>query len=94
MRLIDGPPGVLRVRIDGSEAAGGGVTMQRSSVTLGPPSAPGQLKGEIDALRGTSLEALLRSARGNAVRVHADLTLSGDRVGGAVSGAPIMEAAG
>ncbi len=94
MRLIDGPPGVLRVRIEGSEAAGGGVTMQRSSVTLGPPSAPGQLEGEIDALRGTSLEALLRSARGNAVRVHADLTLSGDSVGGAVSGAPIMEAAG
>lgn len=94
MRLIGGPPGVLRVRIAGTGAAGGGVTMDRSSVTLGPTSAPGELKGEITALQGTSLEALLRSSRGHAVRVRADLTLSGDTVRGTVSGEPIAEAAG
>ena len=94
MRLIGGPPGVLRVRIAGTAAAGGGVTMDRSSVTLGSPSAPDELKGEIDALQGTSLEALLRSTRGHAVRLRVDLTLSGDTVGGTVSGRPIGEAAG
>jgi DMSO/TMAO reductase YedYZ heme-binding membrane subunit len=92
MRLIGGPPGVLRVRIAGTTAAGGGVTMDRSAVTLGSPSAPGELKGEIDALQGTSLQALLRSARGTAIRVRADLTLTGDTVGGTVSGRPIAEA--
>jgi ferric reductase like protein len=94
MRLIGGPPGVLRVRIAGTEAAGGGVAMRRSSVTLGPPSAPGELKGEIDALQGTSLEALLHSSRGRAVRVRVDLRLAGDTVGGTVSGDPIAEATG
>jgi|tagenome__1003787_1003787.scaffolds.fasta_scaffold20794958_2 sulfoxide reductase heme-binding subunit YedZ len=94
MRLIGGPQGVLRVRIAGPETRGGGVTMQRSSVTLGPPTAPGLLKGEIDTLQGTSFEALLRSARGTAVRVHADVTLSGDTVGGTVSGGPLAEATG
>jgi sulfoxide reductase heme-binding subunit YedZ len=94
MRLIGGPPGVLRVRIAGTAAAGGGVTMDRSSVILGPPSAPGELRGEIDALQGTSLEARLLSTRGHAVRLRVDLTLSGDTVDGTVSGRPIAEAAG
>jgi hypothetical protein len=94
LRLIGGPAGLLRVRIAGTPAAGGGVTMDRSSVTLGPPSAPGELKGEIDALDGTSLEALLRSTRGAAVHLRADLTLSGDSVDGTVSGRPVTEAAG
>jgi hypothetical protein len=94
MRLISGPAGVLRVRIAGTAASGGGVTMRRSSVTLGPPSAPAELRGQIDALQGTSLEALLRPKRGHAVRLRVDLTLSGDTVDGTVSGRPVAEVAG
>jgi DMSO/TMAO reductase YedYZ heme-binding membrane subunit len=94
MRLVGGPPGVLRVRITGTAAAGGGVSMDRSSVTLGPPSAPDELKGEIDALQNTSLEAVVRSVRGRSVRLRVDLALSGDTVDGTVSGRPITEATG
>jgi DMSO/TMAO reductase YedYZ heme-binding membrane subunit len=94
MRLTGGPAGVLRVRVAGEPAAGGGVVMRRSAVTLGPPSAPGALLGRISALDGSSLEALVRSASGRAVRLRIDLTLSDDAVDGTVSGAPATEASG
>ena len=93
MRLIGGPAGVLRVRIAGTAAPGGGVTMRSSSVTLGPPSAPAELRGQVDAVQGTSLEALLRSERGHAVRLRLDITRSGDTVDGTVSGRPVAEVA-
>jgi hypothetical protein len=88
MRLTGGPGGRLRVRVAGEPAAGGGVVMRRSAVTLAPPSAAGALQGRISALDGSSLEALLRSAGGRAVRLHIDLTLSDDTVRGTVSGTP------
>jgi DMSO/TMAO reductase YedYZ heme-binding membrane subunit len=94
MRLTGGPAGLLRVRVAGEPAAGGGVLMRRSAVTLGPPSAAGALQGRISALDGSSVEALLRSARGRAVRLHIDLTLSDDQVSGTVSGTPVTETTG
>lgn len=94
-RLTGGPRGVLRLRIAGEPASGGGVIMERSAVTLGPPSAPGRLQGRIDALQGTSLEALVRSPAGRTVRLDVQLRLqSGDAVGGTVSGTPVTEATG
>lgn len=95
LRLTGGAAGVLRVRIAGDADPGGGVVMRRSAVTLGPPSAPGRLRGRIDALQGTSLEALVRSAAGRTVRLRVQLTLlSGDAVDGTISGAPVAEASG
>jgi DMSO/TMAO reductase YedYZ heme-binding membrane subunit len=94
MRLTGGPSGTLRVRVAGEPAAGGGVVLRRSAVTLEPRSAAGALQGRISALDGSSLEALLRSAAGRAVRLRIDLTLSGDQVGGTVSGRPVTETAG
>ncbi len=87
--LTSGPAGVLRVHITGDPAAGGGVTLRGSSVTLGPPSAPGELRGAVDALQGSSVQALVRSKDGRAVRLRLDLTLSQDTVGGTVSGRPV-----
>jgi hypothetical protein len=94
MRLTDGPSGLLRVRVAGQPAAGGGILMRRSAVTLGPPSAAGALQGRISALDGSSLQALVRSASGRAVRLRIDLTLSEDSVAGTVSGTPVTEATG
>jgi hypothetical protein len=94
MRLTGTPSGRLRVRIAGEPAAGGGVVMRRSAVTLGPPSATGALQGRISALDGSSVEALLRSAAGHAVRLRMDLTLSDDAVRGTVSGTPVKESSG
>lgn len=89
MRLTGGVGGLLRVQIAGSPAAGGGVLMSRSAVTLGPPSAPGELQGRIVSLRGSSLEALVGSASGQALRLRVDLTLRGALVRGTASGRPV-----
>jgi sulfoxide reductase heme-binding subunit YedZ len=89
MHLTGGPPGSLRVRLAGQPARGGGVVMDRSAVTLGPPSAPGQLQGRISALNGSTLEALVGSADGRAERLHLQLALSGRAVQGTISGHPV-----
>jgi DMSO/TMAO reductase YedYZ heme-binding membrane subunit len=94
MRLTGGVPGILRVRIGGAAANGGGVLMRRSAVTLGPRSAPGELQGRIDALQGSSLEALVGASAGPAVRLRVDLALSTDTVRGTVSGSPVNGTAG
>lgn len=93
MRLTGGVNGVLRVRIAGQESRGGGVLMSRSAVTLGPPSAPSELKGRIASLQGSSLEALVGAA-GHASRLRIDLELSDSDVRGTVSGRPLTESVG
>jgi hypothetical protein len=94
MRLSGGASGLLRIRIGGDAVAGGGVVMRRSAVTLGPRSAPGELAGRVDALQGTSLEALVGGAAGPAVRLRADLRLGSGQVSGTVSGRPVAGRAG
>lgn len=95
LRLTGRAAGALRIRIAGDADPSGGVVMQRSAVTLGPPSAPGRLQGRIDALQGTSLQALVQSAAGRAMRLQVQLRLlSGDAVGGTISGTPVTEASG
>jgi hypothetical protein len=89
MRLTGGVPGVLRVRLAGDSAPGGGVAMRRSAVTLGPPSAPGRLQGRIVSLQGSSLEALVGSSDGRAMRLRVDLSLGQRSVGGTVVGRPV-----
>ena len=70
---------MLRIRIAGRAAPGGGVTMTRSAVTLGPRRDPGEWQGRIDALSGSSLEALVGSGGGAAVRLRVDLNLGAAR---------------
>jgi sulfoxide reductase heme-binding subunit YedZ len=89
LRLTRGASGVLRVRIAGRAASGGGVLLRRSAVTLGPRSAPNELAGRIDALQGSSLEALVGSSSGAAVRLSINLQLAGSSVSGTVSGRPM-----
>jgi hypothetical protein len=89
LRLAGGPDGVLRIRIAGQPDSGGGVVMSRSAVTLGPPSAAGQLQGRIDALQDTSLEALVGAHDGRAMRLRVELTLEGASVSGTISGRPV-----
>jgi hypothetical protein len=94
MRLTGGVAGVLRVRVAGRPAPGGGVIMSRSAVSLGPRAAPGELQGRIEALNGSSLEALVGSPGGDAVRLRVDLTLGETDVRGTVSGRPVTERTG
>jgi sulfoxide reductase heme-binding subunit YedZ len=89
LRLTSGPSGVLRVHIAGDPTPGGGVTMRRSAVTLG------DLQGQVDAVQGSSLEALVRSQDGRAMRLRVDLRLSRDgSASGTVSGRRVAENGG
>ncbi len=86
IHLVNGPAGALRVRLAGQPASGGGVNLERSAVTLGPPSAPGQLQGRLDTLNGTTLGALVGSSDGRAEHLNIDLALSGGAVRGTIAG--------
>ncbi len=88
MRLTDGAEGVLRVRIAGQPARGGGVLMRRSAVSLGSREVPDQFVGRVDALEGSSLDALVGSGSGAAVRLHIELTLTDTSFSGTVTGRP------
>ena len=68
MRLKGGPRGVLRLRLAGQSLPGGGLRMDRSAVTLGPPRDPARYSGRVQTLREDVLSALVGSPEGRAVR--------------------------
>jgi sulfoxide reductase heme-binding subunit YedZ len=89
MRLQGGPRGVLRLRLGGQPLPGGGLRMDRSAVTLGPPHDPARYSGRIQTLRDDILSALVGSPDGHAVRLTVELTLQGDSVAGQIRGTPV-----
>ncbi len=89
MRLRGDVAGVLRVRVAGDPAPGGGVIMRRSAVSLTAPGAAEPLQGRIDALDGSTLDARVGSSDGRAVRLHVELALGDETASGTVSGRPI-----
>ncbi len=89
MRLEGGPRGVLRLRLGGQALPGGGLQMERSAVTLGPPHDPARYSGRVQTLRANVLSALVGSADGHAVRLTVALTLRGGSVAGQVRGTPV-----
>jgi hypothetical protein len=87
LRLSDTSHTRLDVRLEGQPLDGGGVRVQRSQVTLGPPSDPARYIGDVVTLDDTTLDARVQPAHGQTVRVHAILDLSGGRrVSATVSG--------
>jgi sulfoxide reductase heme-binding subunit YedZ len=90
MTVSGGASGLLDVRIVGQPLGGGGVSMLRSAVTLGPPGQPQAYTGRVLALRGTRLAASVSPATGAPVAL--DITLSIDEanrsVGGSVHAQP------
>jgi hypothetical protein len=89
LRLEGGPPGVLRLRLGGRALPGGGLQMQRSAVTLGPPRDPARYSGRIQSLRDDTLSALLGAGDGRAVRITVALRLEGGSVAGQIQGSPV-----
>jgi sulfoxide reductase heme-binding subunit YedZ len=94
LRLSGGARGALRMRLAGAPTAGGGVLMRRSAVTFHLAGTPAPFRGRIGSLRGTSLTALVGARGGRALRLRAQLRLSGATVDGTVSGRPLAGAAG
>jgi len=89
LRLRGRPDGVLRIRLGGSALPGGGLSMRRSAVTLGPPGHPQQYQGRVQLLQDNFLRAEVGSADGRAVRLSVSLSVNGGSVDGTVSGRPI-----
>ncbi len=89
MRLRGGPRGVLRIRLGGQPLPGGGLRMDHSAVTLGPPHDPARYSGRIQVLNDTVMRSLIGSADGRAVRLSIELSLTGDAVNGRVQGTPV-----
>lgn len=92
MRLSEGPPGVLRIRLGGQSLPDGGLHMDRSAVTLGPPADPARYRGRIEFLQNSQLRALVGSPDGRTVRLTVDLSLGESTVGGQVQGTPVRSA--
>jgi hypothetical protein len=89
LRLQGQPHGVLRIRLGGSALPGGGLSMQRSAVTLGPPGRPTEYEGKVQFLQDNFLRAEVGSADGRAVRLSVGLSVDGGSVNGTVSGRPL-----
>jgi hypothetical protein len=78
----------LDLRLAGRALPGGGISVTRSQVTLGPAGDPARYAGRLETLRGTTLDARVEPAHGRAIRLHAVLGLNGRRVTAAVRGSP------
>lgn len=90
LRLRFGAPSArLRVRIGGQALQGGGLQMQRSAVTLGPPTRPGEYRGRIQLLQDSRIRALVGARDGRAVQLSLDLSLGDRTVTGTASGTPV-----
>jgi sulfoxide reductase heme-binding subunit YedZ len=90
LRLDGSPDGVLRIRLGGPPLPGGGLRMDRSAVTLGPPGSPGEYQGKVDFLQDTVLRAKVGSATGRALRLDVNLSIEGNTVQGTVNGRPLV----
>jgi len=73
---------VLDVVIVGSPDAGGGVEMQQSQVSFGPPGVPGQYQGSIVGLDGSRLLISLHDHAGSSLSLHVDVSVVGQQLTG------------
>jgi methionine sulfoxide reductase heme-binding subunit len=75
---------VLAVQLVGYADDAGGLTLQGSSVSFGPPSAPNALEGTVVGLQGTQLTLSVADAGGHGMQLQVDLTVNGGAVQGTV----------
>jgi sulfoxide reductase heme-binding subunit YedZ len=64
------------IRLIGRPIAGGGISMQSSVVTLGTGSNPGVYRGQVVALDGSNIAAVVHDSRGRSLRLVARLALN------------------
>ncbi|MEP6954571.1 MAG: hypothetical protein ABI950_10980 [Solirubrobacteraceae bacterium] len=72
----------IRVRMSGRSAAGGGLVMSRSAVTLGPRGDAGRYRGRVTVLGGSALRAVVGAPAARPLDVRLDLQLAGRHVTG------------
>jgi len=76
--------GTMRVRIDGTPVAGGGVQMTASSVSIGTSASPTLFSGTVTSLDGTQIGARVSSSDGHSLVLAVALQL--DPARGSASG--------
>jgi hypothetical protein len=76
--------GHLTIVLTGRPAAGGGVELTSSHVSMGPPGAPSEYRGPVSRLDGSTLAATLTSAAGGTLTATVVLQLGPS--GGPVTG--------
>jgi sulfoxide reductase heme-binding subunit YedZ len=82
--LANGADGHLHIVISGPTAAGGGIRMQSSSVTIGPTSQPTEYTGTVTGLSGSQIRAVVKSASGDTISLTVQVQL--DEAAGKASG--------
>ncbi|HEY5025346.1 MAG TPA: ferric reductase-like transmembrane domain-containing protein [Acidimicrobiales bacterium] len=68
--------------IIGTPAASGGLALQQSQASFGPPGAPTQYQGHIVGLDGSRMVLSLADQAGSPLDLRVDVTQSGTQVGG------------
>lgn len=82
----------LSVELNGRALPGGGISLERGTVSLGTPANPTRLQGPVASLRGGDLEASLAGANTGTLRLS--LALQIDRAAGQVRGVARIGPAG
>jgi hypothetical protein len=72
----------LDVVIIGTSDGSGGVVMQQSQATFGPPATPRQYTGRIVGLDGSRILLALANGGGSPLDLRVDVTINGARVTG------------
>ncbi len=73
---------VLDIVIVGAPEGSGGVSMQQSQATFGPPGDPGQYHGEIVGLDGSRILLSLSGPGGSRLELRVDVAQSGSHITG------------
>jgi hypothetical protein len=89
--LSGGATGVLTIDLTGQPLEGGGVLLDTSQVTLGPPQQPSVYQGTVVALDGGRIVADLRSA--GRPNLQVTMTVQTDRSGTKLTGSLRAQAA-
>jgi methionine sulfoxide reductase heme-binding subunit len=85
MHFTGGAGGSAEVLLEGAPLEGGGVSVQRSQVTIGPRSEPTRYRGSVVSLDGGQLVARVSDRTGNSLRVEFRITLEQAKVRGSLS---------
>jgi len=68
---------VLDVLIVGNPGPSGGVVMQTSEVSFGPPAAPGEYQGSVAGLDGSRILLALHDSAGDSLDLRLDVSITG-----------------
>jgi hypothetical protein len=73
---------VLDVLLVGVPDRSGGVAVQQSQASFGPPTAPSEYQGRVIGLNGSAMSLSLAARAGTTLSLQVDLSISGSQVTG------------